>query len=232
MEIIDQEEYFKKFNSLKKGKKSKLIKRALNIAVDTRKFEIELYWKRATYFWAFIVAAATGFVSVITSNHLESKGFSILLSLIGLLFSIGWYFVNRGSKFWQENWEAHLDLLGERIHGPLFKTIRISRSNFLDLNKEYPFSVSKVNQLLSFVIIFFWIMAFLYSIFYSFDKMSYFKFFDDVSDSAFIIIFTTLIAFVALIFILFKSCSESFVVRSLKKAGKKSRDNYEFLSMD
>ena len=31
--------------------------RALAYALDIRKFEIELYWKRGTYFWAFIAAA-------------------------------------------------------------------------------------------------------------------------------------------------------------------------------
>ena len=30
---------------------------AIKIALETRKFEIELYWKRATYFWAFLVSA-------------------------------------------------------------------------------------------------------------------------------------------------------------------------------
>ena len=29
---------------------------AHKIALDVRKFEIELYWKRATYFWTFIAA--------------------------------------------------------------------------------------------------------------------------------------------------------------------------------
>lgn len=34
---------------------------ALKMALDTRKFEIELYWKRATYFWAFIALAFGAF---------------------------------------------------------------------------------------------------------------------------------------------------------------------------
>ena len=35
--------------------------RALAYALDIRKFEIELYWKRATYFWGFIAAAFAGY---------------------------------------------------------------------------------------------------------------------------------------------------------------------------
>ena len=34
---------------------------ALAYALDIRKFEIELYWKRATYYWAFIAAAFAGY---------------------------------------------------------------------------------------------------------------------------------------------------------------------------
>jgi hypothetical protein len=36
-------------------------KAALALAHDIRKFEIDLYWKRATYFWAFIAVAFAGF---------------------------------------------------------------------------------------------------------------------------------------------------------------------------
>ena len=32
-------------------------KEALRFALEIRKFEIELYWKRGTYFWAFIAVA-------------------------------------------------------------------------------------------------------------------------------------------------------------------------------
>ena len=33
----------------------------LAFAADIRKFEIELYWKRATYYWTFIAAAFAGY---------------------------------------------------------------------------------------------------------------------------------------------------------------------------
>ncbi len=38
------------------------VKKALELALEIRKFEIELYWKRATYFWAFITIALAGYV--------------------------------------------------------------------------------------------------------------------------------------------------------------------------
>ena len=38
-------------------KEPEILKEALKQAYEIRKFEIELYWKRATYFWTFIGAA-------------------------------------------------------------------------------------------------------------------------------------------------------------------------------
>ncbi|EAW8702243.1 hypothetical protein ACFJ30_003780 [Salmonella enterica] len=47
----------------------------------------------------------------------------LLLSNMGLVFTFSWYLVNRGSKYWQENWENHLDHMENKITGPLYKTI-------------------------------------------------------------------------------------------------------------
>ena len=44
-----QEDFLKDFSGEKR-------KKALKQVLDIRKFEIELYWKRATYFWTFIAA--------------------------------------------------------------------------------------------------------------------------------------------------------------------------------
>lgn len=75
---------------------------ALKCALDIRKFEIELYWKRATYFWTLIAASFAGYFSL-ASLKTPGPGLVFLVSCIGLLLSIGWYLANRGSKFWQEN---------------------------------------------------------------------------------------------------------------------------------
>ena len=52
---ISQEDYEKAFEDKEE--------KALEHALDIRKFEIELYWKRATYFWTFIGATLAGFVA-------------------------------------------------------------------------------------------------------------------------------------------------------------------------
>src|SRR6267378_6754839 len=83
---------------------------ALERALDIRKFEIDLYWKRATYFWTFIAATLAGFVAVQASSSGNKTDLSVLLSNLGFVLSFGSLCVNRGSKFWQENWEYHVDM--------------------------------------------------------------------------------------------------------------------------
>jgi len=43
------------------GTEDDIASRRLEKILDIRKFEIDLYWKRATYFWAFIAASLTGY---------------------------------------------------------------------------------------------------------------------------------------------------------------------------
>ena len=128
--------------------------KALELALDVRKFEIELYWKRATYFWAFTGAALAGYLTVLTGKDVENRPNALLLvSCLGLVFSVAWYFVNRASKFWQSNWEAHVDMLEDNVTGPIYKTVLNDESSFWRIESSYPFSVTKINQLLSFFVV-------------------------------------------------------------------------------
>jgi hypothetical protein len=129
--------------------------KALELALDVRKFEIDLYWKRATYFWAFTGAALAGYVTVLTSKNVEDRSDALLIvSCLGLIFSVAWYFVNRASKFWQANWEVHVDRLEDEVMGPVYKTLLQDRASFWRFLASYPFSVSRINQLLSLIIVF------------------------------------------------------------------------------
>jgi hypothetical protein len=122
-------------------------KEALKNALDIRKFEIDLYWKRATYFWAFIAASFAGYFAL--QNTANSANVYVVACL-GYLFSLAWYLVNRGSGSWQRNWECHVDLLEDEIMGPLYKTLINRRSYRLrDLAEPYAFSPSRINNLLS-----------------------------------------------------------------------------------
>jgi len=163
-------------------------KSALKQALDIRKFEIEMYWKRATYFWTFISVIYGGYfylvkdlessavlktlnyariystlkvidnieekatiekqLSLISSSQ-DAYSALLLIAAIGFLFSLSWYCVNRGSKFWQNNWEGHVDLLEDSVHGPLYKLVVFKKPKRFHPTRAYPFSVSKINQSLS-----------------------------------------------------------------------------------
>jgi hypothetical protein len=138
--------------------------RALAYALDIRKFEIELYWKRATYFWAFIAAAFAGYA--ITYKAVDPEPWlSVLFSALGLVFSFTWYLVNRGSKFWQSNWERHVDLLEDMTLGPLYKVVAVTTDNSggNPLTSPAQFSVSRLNQILSAFVAAVWLLLFVRS---------------------------------------------------------------------
>lgn len=143
-------------------------RRALRLALDIRKFEIELYWKRATYFWAFIGSAFAGLavISAAKDIHIDVKqDFEVLFSCLGFVFSWGWFCVNKGSKLWQENWENHIDLLEDGYVGKLYKVIlkRPKEQQWLTVGKvkevtvgPHPYSVSRINQLISLYVSIVW----------------------------------------------------------------------------
>lgn len=139
--------------------------RALAYALDIRKFEIELYWKRGAYFWAFIAAAFAGYALTHKASD-PDPWLSILFAALGLIFSFAWYLVNRGSKFWQSNWERHVDLLEDMTLGPLYKVVAVTADNSAGnpLTSPAQFSVSKVNQVLSVFVVAVWLLLFVRSL--------------------------------------------------------------------
>jgi hypothetical protein len=156
----NQDRYKKRFGL--DGSNEEKATLALEHALDIRKFEIELYWKRAGYFWALIAVAFAGFFAVLASEHLDDKEFfAYVIGVIGFVFTWAWFLVNRGSKFWQENWENHVDMLEDSITGPLYKTIlhRPKEENYLEAYVTGPanVSVSKINQWVSLFTLLIWL---------------------------------------------------------------------------
>jgi hypothetical protein len=154
---LSEKEYLEQFSGSKKEK-------ALTAALDIRKFEIELYWKRATYFWTFIAATFAGYGALQGAKMAadEKADLSLVLVCVGTVFSFGWFLVNRGSKRWQENWENHVDMLEGEIMGPLYKTVlkRPPASGWKSvkslLTGPGPYSVSRINQLISLFVTALW----------------------------------------------------------------------------
>ena len=123
---------------------------ALVKAWQIRDFEIEMYWKRATYFWAFIASAFAAYIGLITSdgydNNSDIKYLSIIIIYLGFLLSLAWVLVNKSSKKWQSNWEGHIDRLEDNFTGPLYKVVSQNSSH----------SVSKINQVVSEIVLAIW----------------------------------------------------------------------------
>jgi hypothetical protein len=130
--------------------------RVLELAYEHRRFEIEMYWKRATYFWALQAAilAAIGFSATEGADGQPSFDLSLIsvLSVLGALTALAGYLTAVGSKFWQESWETHVDILEAEFDVPLAQVV-VTRGNT-------KFSVSKLNQNILSLFGFAWFAAF------------------------------------------------------------------------
>lgn len=146
LDPIDNKEYF---NIFIKGRKREEIESSYQKAWEAKNFEIENYWKRTNYFWAFQVASFAGYFAILGSDaYSESPQVLFFIICIGLVTSFAWTFINRGSKTWQRHWEAHVDMLEDNITGPLYKTVTAQKT----------FSVSKINEIVSRFIIAIWMV--------------------------------------------------------------------------
>jgi hypothetical protein len=82
----------------------------LQIALDNREFEIQMFWQRSNYFLVLITALGVGAFTI------EQEAFSLLLAVFAAISSFYWYRTNLGSKFWQESWEVEVMLLARRMN--------------------------------------------------------------------------------------------------------------------
>ena len=149
-------------NNKRQEKQQKILESAL----DIRKFEIQLYWERTKYFTSLITGSFGGyalFASKILDIDCKVRApLLLLLTFLGFILSLAWYLSNRGSKYWQENWERHVDALEDEIIGSLYKTtLNFENQNIYNPLQAYPFSVSKINQILSFIITLIWSLLFI-----------------------------------------------------------------------
>ncbi len=124
--------------------KRKMELKKYDVALATRNFEIELFWKRSVFFWGFIASAFVGYATTIKSNPM----LAFALACFGFVCSIAWSLVNRGSKYWQENWESIVADIEDDITGKLFKYRSPQQKKGTWLTSRQ-FSVSKVTIALS-----------------------------------------------------------------------------------
>lgn len=140
--------------------KDRKLKAAFEKAHDIRKFEIDLYWKRTAYFWTLIAAIFAGYFLLLTTEESklhQKELYLVLVSSIGAVFSYAWLLAAKGSKFWQENWELHLDMLEDEVTGPLYKIVLEKSDPKEKTNNSKAFSVSRINQWIASFVIAIWI---------------------------------------------------------------------------
>lgn len=128
---------------------------ALERAHDIRKFEIDLLWRRAAYaatLQAFLFAAlGVSFSADNTEFEPIVYVLRLIVCAVGAFSSLFWYFINKGSRFWSQNWEKHIDFLEDEFEGKLYKTV-LSDDGY----KSY--SVSRVNISISIMFLSTWLV--------------------------------------------------------------------------
>lgn len=154
-QIKNEKEFYNLFEGNSEVETETKLAKAYEKAWDARKFEIDNYWKRTTYFWAFQITSFTAYLAVLNSNFynlIPSKNPEVLFCIIsiGFITAISWALINIGSKFWQRHWEKHIDLLEDKITGPLYKTIYAYK-------EPKTFSVSKINEMISRFFVIIWL---------------------------------------------------------------------------
>src|SRR5262249_26529541 len=75
---------------------------------------------------------------------------SVALAVVGGLTAFAGWLTAQGSKFWQENWEHHIDMLEDEFEGRLHKTVYVGMGGIA-------WSVSGINERLSLCFSFFWV---------------------------------------------------------------------------
>jgi len=91
------------------------VKDLYRLLVETRNFEVNLFWQRCNYFLVLNTAIAVAYFGRGGTDH--ARLFRIGLAALGCAASLLWVAVSLGGKFWQARWEQQL-LEFEREHMP------------------------------------------------------------------------------------------------------------------
>ncbi len=143
---------------------------AFQLALKNRESEIDLYWRRTTYFWTLSAAVLAGYFGLtsIKTPATVSPNAALGVACFGFIISLAWFFVNKGSKYWQENWENHVVSLANPEVGSLFQKIMHRPATapknktlahivyFFRPTEPKPISVTKINQWVSLYTVIIW----------------------------------------------------------------------------
>lgn len=152
------------------------VEKLLDLAYDHKKLEIEMYWKRATYFWGFVVLSYTALFLVSSpknsTNETNISTLNLMISSLGLVFSWGWYLVNRGSKYSTKKWQGIIDYLEDKISKPFNRLSIVDNSKLWHLSSSYKISVTKINLTISIFNVVIWTIFFISNSLITLTKMN------------------------------------------------------------
>ena len=148
--MSEANEFYQKALGLCGTGKKKERAAALARAHEIRQFEIELYWKRANYFWLLQAAVFAAVGLTWKSDPTSFPRFvPLVLSSLGLITAWAGWLGTQGSKFWQRNWEHHIDMLETEFEGNLYKTVYVGPSGV-------KWSLSGISENLALLFAIFW----------------------------------------------------------------------------
>ena len=156
---------------------------------ECRDFEIKLQWERAVFLTAFLIACYAGYGGLILSviQHgfccLSKMTVSIIfevLAVIGIVLSLLWIMMAKGSKAWYEHYEMAIKAYakqvtdehsqdiagGQLISVPYIEGQPIDKCPFS--TSGGPFSVSRIVIVIGVCSLLFWSLAFIAHIFFAF----------------------------------------------------------------
>lgn len=135
-------------------RKFQILMKAYETAVETRKLEIELFWKRSFFFWGFIASAFAAYAALRSSDPY----IALVAACFGFVCSVAWTLSNRGSKFWQESWETKVERIEPVTEAMFYQSEKNSATqNFWLSARRY--SVSKLAIALSDYSIIVWLLV-------------------------------------------------------------------------
>jgi len=161
-EYPNLEEFINALNAKSDGSLS--LEKLLERAYDIRKFEIELNWKRGTYFWGFLIASFTAYFIVSDISKFEQTSIiKLIVICIGYIFSLSWYYVNRGSLYWQYNYERIIEAIEESLKINFYKSNLVNTTPRSDIFSAHPFALGRINIMVSLFVCLIWVvLLFLY----------------------------------------------------------------------
>ena len=192
---------------------------ALERAHDIRKFEIDLYWRRSNQMYFIVAGLLTAFGVLLSENYFLG---ATAIACLGTIISFAWVHVNKGSKFWQENWEAHIDILEDSVEGNLYKVVNMEK-------KENAYSVGRINRAVSWIITYSWGITTLGMIVFGFNykpKDGVQKWLYDI-DIAYVILMLILIFGISCLYYIFRFHESELKYKVDKDVGK-----YTFIKRD